>query len=407
MKILMYGESPVIATGLAQVTRTIVDALVADGHQIEIVAMNHHGVVSYDRSVFPYEVVPLIDQEDANAFDTIIDRVKNSDYDCLIVSTDFGRDDPVFDALGEKDKLVVGYYAVDCDTLNPQTFNNLVHCNVKTTYTQHGKRVIEKYRPDMDGLISIIPLACEPDVFYPLSLEERRIARQEIFRTDDDDKFIIVNVNRNQPRKDLGRTLMIFHEFHQKHPNSLLYMHCQQNDVAGHLPTMCEMLGMELGKEVLFTQENFKVLQGYTREYLNRVYNAVDCFMSTSLGEGWGLATTESMAAGCPVVVPNNTAFTEIVGANEERGYLAKSGGDIDHQVWLYKMTNHPHDVVHADSMLEKLERVYSNRGEAREKARLARQWTLQNTKKEVGERWKELFRVLEQARAKEVSYVR
>ncbi len=397
MRVLFYGESPVVATGLAQVTRTIVDAIVQDGHEVEIVPMNHHAIEWYDPDVFPYNITRLIDDNDPHAFDTIIDRIKHADYDCLFVSTDFGRDTPVYDAIQDKkeDKLIIGYYAVDCDMLNAQTFNPLVHCNVKITYTRHGKGVIESYRPDMDGLVNVIPLACEPDVFYPLSEDERRKARRELFYVEDDDTFVVVNVNRNQPRKDLGRTLEIFHQFHIKHPNSKLYMHSKQDDIAGHLPTMAIMLGMEPGKEVLFTAENFSVLQGFTREYINKVYNAADCMMSTSLGEGWGLSTTEAMAAGTPVIVPNNTAFTEIVGENEERGYLVRSGGDIDHRLWLYKMTNHPHDVVHADDFLAKLEHVYWNREEAREKARLAREWTLEHTKEKIGEKWKVLFQAL------------
>ena len=396
MKILFYGESPVVATGLAQVTRTIVDALYGDSHQIRIVGMNHHGVESYDKNIYPYDIATLIDKEDANAFSTIKAEVEKDDFDCLFVSTDFGRDHPVYLAMSDeqrKNKLIIGYYAIDCDILNAQTFDSLTYCNVKMTYTHHGKRIIESYRPDMKDLISVIPLACEPDVFYPLSPEERRKARKEIFYTDDDDKFIVINVNRNQPRKDLGRTLMIFHEFHKDHPNSLIYMHCQQNDSGGHLPSMAVMLGMDLGKEILFSDEKFHVLRGFTREYLNRIYNAADCLFSSSLGEGWGLSTTEAMAAGTPVCVPANTAFTEIVGEYEERGYLMKSGGDIDHQQWLYKMTNHPHDILHSDHAIEKLNEIYYDREGARRKALRARAWCEKNTKNIIGDRWKQLFR--------------
>lgn len=398
MRVLFYGESPVVATGLAQVTRTIVDALQQDGHDVRIVGTNHHGVQHYDKERYPYNVLPLLDEKDPYAIESIVHYVSEGDFDVLFVSTDFGRDEFIYEALKGQDKIVIGYYAIDCDTLNAQTFNSLVHCNVKLTYTQHGKRVIEGYRPDMKGLISAIPLACEPDVFYPLSPEERRQARKELFYVDNDETFIVINVNRNQPRKDLGRTMQLFHEFYKDHPDSKLYMHAQQNDIGGHLPTMALMIGMELGKEILFTGENFHVLQGFTRDYLNKVYNAADCLVSTSLGEGWGLSTTEAMAAGCPVIVPRNTAFIEIVGKNEERGYLVRSGGDIDHQQWLYKMTNHPHDIVHGASFIATLEDVYYFREDAKEKAALARQWTLQHTKESIGEIWKALFRRIEQS---------
>lgn len=397
MRVLFYGESPVVSTGLAQVTRTIVDAL-QDDHEVMIVGTNHHGIESYDKKEYPYNILPLLDDKDPYAIDSIIHYITEVEYDVLFVSTDFGRDEFIYETLVKNNlnKIVIGYYAIDCDILTASTFNSLEHCNIKLTYTQHGKNVIEKYRPDMNGLISAIPLACEPDVFYPLSEDERKQARKDLFYVEDD-TFIVINVNRNQPRKDLGRTLQIFHEFHQKYPNSKLYMHAQQNDIAGHLPTMATMIGMELGKEVLFTSENFHVLQGFTREYLNKVYNAADCLMSTSLGEGWGLSTTEAMSAECPVIVPNNTAFTEIVGTNEERGFLVKSGGDIDHELWLYKMTNHPHSIVHSDDFIRALEEVYYLRDYAKDKAIAARKWTLEHTKQSIGKIWKDLFKQIEQ----------
>jgi glycosyltransferase involved in cell wall biosynthesis len=181
-------------------------------------------------------------------------------------------------------------------------------------------------------------------------------------------------------------------------------MHSKQDDIGGHLPTMARMIGMEPGREVLFADERFHVLQGFTREYLNKVYNAADCLMSTSLGEGWGLTTTEAMASCTPVVVPNNTAFTEIVGENHERGYLVKSGGDIDHMQWLYKTTNHPHSIVHSQEMVDALEFVCQNPDWAKLKACRAREWTLQHTREIIKDQWKVFFSEAEkfiQSRAK------
>jgi glycosyltransferase involved in cell wall biosynthesis len=45
---------------------------------------------------------------------------------------------------------------------------------------------------------------------------------------------------------------------------------------------------------------------------LVKYYNAADLYLSTSLGEGWGLGITEALASGCPVAIPNHTACREI-----------------------------------------------------------------------------------------------
>lgn len=398
MKILFYGESPVVVTGLAQVSRTIIDALVEDGHKVEIVGMNHF-VSWYDRSLFPYEVTPCA-EGDANNYQTVIDRIKNSEYDVFFCSTDFGRDLPVFQALiEEKQKgrkfLICGYYAVDCDIIPPSTFDTLSWCNIKVVYTEHAKRVIESICPQYKGLVNVVYLATEPETFYPLTKDERQAARKDLFSVEDPDTFIVASVNRNQARKDLGRLMYIFKEFHKQHPNSLLYMHAKRDDLGGSLLGMAHSLSMS---GVVFTGDNYNPIQGYTREYMNRMYNAADCLLSTSTGEGWGLSTSESMCAGTPVIVPNNTAFTEIVGSNEERGYLIKSGGDIDHQIILYGLTSNPRDIVHTDSALDKLNQVYYNRKDAEYKAYLAREWCMQYTKQKQGERWKRVFADLEKS---------
>ncbi|HWS82813.1 MAG TPA: glycosyltransferase [Ktedonobacteraceae bacterium] len=400
MKILFYGESPVVVTGLAQVSRLIIDALQEDGHEVEVVPINHLSVVSYDKNVFPYTIVPLVEGDDVNATKTAIKHIHESDYDIFFCSTDFGRDIPVFQAIIEERQkgrrvFVAGYYAVDCDLIPSATFEALAYCNAKIVYTKHGKQVIEGLRPEFAGLVNVMYLPTEPNVFYPLSEEERRAARREIFKIENDDTFLCVSVNRNQGRKDLIRLMAIFHEFHQSYRNSTLYMHCQKDDLGGNLFIASHTLGMGSSldnPEIIFTHEDYNALQGYSREFLNRVYNAADVLLSASTGEGWGLSTTEAMCTQLPVIVPNNTAFTEIVGESEERGYLVKSGGDIDHRIVLYGMTCNPRDIVHADDFLAKMEHVYSHRDEAKAKAVAGREWAMQYIRETMKEQWKKFF---------------
>lgn len=396
MKLLYFGESPWVGTGLAQVTRNILDPLVADGHTVECVAMNHFYEVSEPEKL-PYVIHPCPADDSSNQ-KKAVERIQSGDYDAFMYSADFGRHEDVFKALFEEQKkrefFSIIYSPVDCDIIPPNSFSVLESFNVRITYTHHAKRVIESQNPDAG--VHVIPLACEPDRFYPLAPEERRAARRDLFSIEDDDYFLVINVNRNQPRKDLGRCIAIYHQFHQWHPHGRIYLHCKHQDGAGHVPTQAHALGAF--QECIFTNESFSLFNGFNFETMNRIYNAADCLFSTSTGEGWGLSTTESMCAGTPVVVPNNTAFTEIVGEHEERGYLVQTGGDIDHLTWLYGMVDNPRDAVHAKAAIAKLEQVYQHREEAKEKAGRAREWCLHNTKEQVGEQWRNLFRCLERS---------
>jgi glycosyltransferase involved in cell wall biosynthesis len=403
MKILMYGESPAIMTGLSQVTRVICDALIQEGHEIELIAVNHF-LEDYDHDRYPFLIHPC-PVDDCRNLKVAKERILSGDYDVFFFGCDLGGSDQVFswrrEARKQHDFISVAYCPVDCDQVPADIFLYFDEVEVSVTYTQHGKRVINRYRPDLP--ISVIPLACHPDIFYPLSPEEKREARKKLFNIEDDSKFIVTNINRNQGRKDLGRTLMIFHEFHKLHPNSVLYMHCQQQDQGGNLPTMARSIGMTLkgeGTEVIFAPDSYQAIWGFSDESMNMIYNASDCLVSTATGEGWGLSTTSAMCAGCPVVVPGNTANLDLIGENEERGYLVKAGGDIDHQIFLYGMTCNPRDIVHSDSMIKKMEQVYFNKKHGSYythiQVKAAREWCLERTPEKIAEQWKGLFRYLE-----------
>jgi glycosyltransferase involved in cell wall biosynthesis len=407
MKILMYGESPAVMTGLAQVSRVICDALVEEGHEVELIGVNHF-LEDYDHDRYPFLIHPCpVDVKDGcKNLEVAKERILSGDYDIFFFGCDLGGSDQVFqwrrEARKEHEFISIAYCPVDCDQVPADIWLYFDECEVSVTYTNHGKGVIGRYRPDLP--ISVIYLACHPETFYPLSKEEKREARKKLFNIEDDSTFIVTNVNRNQGRKDLYRTMAIFHEFHKSHPNSVLYMHCQQQDAGGNLPTIAKSIGMRLKAdtehtyaEVIFAPESYMAIWGFSDASMNLVYNASDCLVSTSTGEGWGLSTTDAMCAGLPVIVPENTANLDLIGENEERGWLIKTGGDIDHQIVLYGMTCNPRDIVHADSMLVNMEIVYQTRGTLRleEKIQKARAWCLQYTPEKIKRQWKNLFAFL------------
>ena len=261
---------------------------------------------------------------------------------------------------------------------------------------------------------SAIGLGTEPDVFYPLSEEERRAQRKRIFGIEDD-TFIVINVNRNQMRKDLARTMACFHQFHERYPHSLLYLHSVIQDYGGNLSTQATMCGIDIfasPAEIAFS--GLDLNNPWSRAELNNLYNAADCLVSTSYGEGWGLSTTEAMCAGTPVVVPMNTANFDILGENQERGWGMKTGGDLDHTVYLYEGGGAPHDIVWSESFLDKMIEVYhgtylwstavygtggnpyyARYRNVQDKVEAARAWCLENTWEHKGHAWRQLIEML------------
>ena len=56
-------------------------------------------------------------------------------------------------------------------------------------------------------------------------------------------------------------------------------------------------------------------------DMLNGIYNSSDIYLTTTLGEGWGLTITEAFATKLPVIAPNTTSIRELSGFGS-RAYL-------------------------------------------------------------------------------------
>ena len=136
-------------------------------------------------------------------------------------------------------------------------------------------------------------------------------------------------------------------------------------------------MGMSMGKDVLIPGSDFGPNQGYPIEVLNYIYNSSDVVVSTTLGEGWGLSSTEAMATKTPIVFPNNTSLTEIVGS--DRGYLYPSGETVDDYLVLPNDNEVVRPVGSVSEMAKLLVHVYDNRAEAEERAQNAYNWIRSN----------------------------
>ena len=377
MKILFYGETPVIETGAARVDRHILDVIVEMGIEVEMIAMSHpyESPYGHDMIRYPFPITGVSSHEEASKLIADI-LLTHPDY-ALFISADAHV--PMLTLPAVKPRLTMILAAIDGEVMFPQQVSYMRNVEVPAVYSHYSEAQLARH-----GIKAhCIPLGCEPDVFYPLSAEERRAYRRKAFDIGDE-TFLVICANRNQRRKDLPRAMAAFHKFQQRVPDSRLYMHALQEDVGGDLRSQAKFLG--LGKEVIFTPPALTIHSGFERPVLNRIYNAADVGISTALGEGWGLTTTEIMSAGTPFIGPANTTFFELLG--EQRGYLAKCGGDDLWQI-AHGSDDMPRPQTSVTDMAGLLYHVYSHREEAKERAARARRWAEQHTWHAFKEAWK------------------
>ena len=207
------------------------------------------------------------------------------------------------------------YFPVDGPHLDAGAFLPL--SDIPVTYTQWGRDLLrDAVSTEVWERIRVVPHGTDTDTFRPLSPDERRRAREEVFHVYDDETFVVANVNRNTPRKDLFRTLLTVKELQGKLDDVLLYLHAPEFDYGISLGAQMRCLGLTPGDVLLASEERLK----WSDEHMRLVYGGADAFLTTSQREGWGLTVTEAMACGCPVVAPDYGPFREHL--DEGRGFL-------------------------------------------------------------------------------------
>lgn len=288
-KILVYADSPNVKTGFGTVSRNILEILYNTGkYDIDIFGINYHGIPHN----FPYRIWPAMDpvKHDPYGRERFFRFALQHDFDILWVLQDTFIVDflpPLISKLRETRKKpfkTVMYYPVD-SIMKPEWCNNIKDVDKLVCYTEFGKEETLKHL-DRDD-IEVIYHGVNLKDFYPLPDDEVAEFRSRYFGAVADN-FIFMNVNRNQQRKDIPRTIMAFNEFRKKVPNSTLYLHMAEVDQGWNLPELCKYFGFSDKLDVVYPQ-NFEPNQAYPVEVLNMLYNCVDCVVSTTLGEGFGL----------------------------------------------------------------------------------------------------------------------
>lgn len=178
------------------------------------------------------------------------------------------------------------------------------------TFTSYWKKQLKEQgitRP-----ISILGHGFDPKVFFTLP---RDMARKSLKLPED--AFVIMSLNRNQPRKRYDIMIMAFVELLVKYPNKaiILLCICDKGEKGGWW--LFEIFVRELKKKGVPIEQfgNRLMISSqdmvFKDEDINVLYNVADIGISTAEGEGWGLCTFEQMGVGIPQVVPDVGGYKE------------------------------------------------------------------------------------------------
>jgi glycosyltransferase involved in cell wall biosynthesis len=396
-KIFAYSDSTLASTGFGVVSRYILRALWETGeYNIHQLGINHPAKFSSTEET-PWQIVPakLHDPKDPYGYTTFLHMLSTSDYDYLFIINDTYVVNKITGDIknllqqkkeaGKKIPIIVYYYPVDCHVPNHE--HNLIEiADASFTYNDYSINETLKIFPHLKDKIGKVYHGTDTSVFKPLPKVQVQKYREDIFHITPE-QCLITNIGKNSSRKQISTSILAFAEFKKRFNNSILYLHTNPIEPRMNIDLLVAVkdLGLVVNKDVLFPS-NYNPLEGIPNEMLNIVYNSSDMFLSTHVGEGWGLPVTEAMSCGVPVVTGNNTSMSEILG--QDRGYMypCKERTFIDASG--YRPEGRLEDIVAAMTQCKYDGDRYSN-----PKVIAAKKWVDKHTWNNIGQQWVEIFK--------------
>ncbi len=220
---------------------------------------------------------------------------------------------------------LLGYCPVDAAPLPTSCGSGLGQLDLLVAYTEFGRKAFTELFPAADidpPPLAVIPHGVDTQTFDQLVAGDpqasRRSAKAQVFPAEAKflDSFVVLNANRNQPRKCIDVTLRAFAEFARDKPdNVLLYLHMGKVDLGWDVVALGERFGIT-DRLVMSTAAD--QMPELSEDNLNLMYNACDVGLNTSGAEGWGLVSFEHASTGAAQVVPDTEVQQELWGGVAE-----------------------------------------------------------------------------------------
>jgi glycosyltransferase involved in cell wall biosynthesis len=340
MRILWVSNSPHVGTGYGVQTRLFVPRLQALGHEMAI-----HDFYGGEGGMREWNGIPLYPKA-AHPYgqDIIPHWARHFNADIVITLIDAW----VYNPAEWGDVRWVPWFPVDTHPLDGLVKKAVSNAFARINFSQHGVAMTEA--AGLDTLY--VPHGIETGVYKPRSQAE---CRKNLGWKNDTFVFGMVAANKGwPPRKCFPQVLDAFAKFREEHKDALLYLHSAMDtrfgghDLAGHV-RMLEIENFVLFQDPVLSWLNFP------DDYMVTLYNAIDCLLSPSMGEGFGVPILEAQSCGIPVITGDWTAMSEITFSGK---CIAKEDAESH---WTPHLATQ--FVPHVDAIVEAMEWAYQRRG--------------------------------------------
>lgn len=356
-KILVLADAGA-TTGFARVTHALGDRLARDyGHEVHVLAVNFDGDAGrWDTPMRLWMPTQKV-QTDTYGLSRFVELLGEVMPDVVLIINDpyvvmrhIFRNRYDEDLLLARTRPIIAYMPVD-GTNQPSQWNRLPELVGKVPPVTGGTGpklipvAMSKFGQEFLDTDHMIYHGVDPS-FRPLSEGPLTLTSGAVVHTKaemraelglgnlPEDAFLILRVDRNSHRKNFGDTWRAIVPVMKRHANVYAWLHCRAEGDQLELPQLVSRDPETASR--FYWPGKYSSKHGWREADLIGLYNSADLFISTSMGEGFGLPLAEAAACGLPIIAQKVASIPEVVGPGgfllkPERLTATESGQDV----WL------------------------------------------------------------------------
>lgn len=377
--ILAFGDAPQLNSGYGRVNRQLLWYL-SQKHKVYHVAWGYSLPADTFKNNPNYILIPPR-PNDPLSTTSILECMQKLNTDYLFTSNDFFVWDNLLKFRDDIDitwPKLISYSIID-GPYAAKSYRRIINqIDIKVVASKYAQGQIPDAR--------YIPHGVNTDVYKPIAYPKK-------------EKFVYGSVNRNNWRKNIPCLLQAFSQVKKTYDDVLLYLVMGLKDAGSDIIKYADLFDLTFvtddnpDGDILMHPSYQNIISNLTTEELVRAYNEFDVFVTSSMGEGFGLTTLEALSCGVPVIGPDNSNVRELVFDN---GWLYGSAEYRNRQPALIHSLNSETsyflEVPDPYDMAEKMIRAYENENQRQQFARNAREFALEYDWKKVLPMWDEVF---------------
>ena len=324
MRIGFTTNAPWSPTGYGVQASELVPKLVADGHNVALMAnyglsgttLNWNGIPifgqgmdAYSNDLTPAQILSWLSQQPAEP------GIGLSLYDVWVYKS------PQWDEIPMASWTPVDHKGVPDEVKS--WFDRRGKGKWAIAMSQFGERELLEAGVDRDRLF-YAPHSFNSQIFKPTT----SAMRKDLNVPDDAHLTIINSANKGVTpiRKCWPEMLLAWSNFAKSHPDAYLLIWTEMFGLANGVNIERVLKAVDAPMDRVRFVPQFEYRQGLNQEIVANAYSASDVLLMTSRGEGFGVPAIEAQACGIPVILTDWTAQTELVGS----GWLVDGQEELD-----------------------------------------------------------------------------